>query len=151
MNPPVKWVQITDDHWTFTNESGVFYGTVYLDQDEWRWEARVVISAKMNPGDPPLTGRATSLDGARRIVETLLQETGTVAPQEDERNTRLSGSAVRLLDHVNEETAAQLLNEVLSSPGEVVHKVDIEEALARLGCKGCEKPKADPGYPDSRR
>jgi hypothetical protein len=145
MNPPVKWIQTADDYWMFTDENGVRRGTAYLSQDGWCWEARVATSAKMNPGDPPLTGRATSLEGAKRIVETLLQETGTVTPQADEHNTGLSSSAVRLLDHVSEETVTQLLNEVLLSPGEVVHKADIEEALARLGRKGSENPEDDPG------
>ena len=147
MNPPVKWIQTATDHWMFVYEDRVCYGTVYLEQDEWCWEARVATSAKMNPGDPPLTGRAISIEGAKRIVQTLLRETGTVA---DEDETGLSSSAVRLLDHVNDETVAQLLSEVLSSPGEVIHKADIEEALGRLGSKECETPKTDPGYPEGR-
>lgn len=84
MNLPGEWQETNPGAWRFHAPGYAVYGYVRrrsAAQFAWEWEARTMIGARVEEGQErwkPFVGRAETLEGARRIVEALLRETGTV-------------------------------------------------------------------------
>ena len=75
-----SWRQISDGSWQYMVPIAVI-GTVYKDtigEDYWIWNARIMCDCTIPFGAPSLRGKARSLEGAKRIVEVLCEETGTI-------------------------------------------------------------------------
>ncbi len=52
--------------------------SVAIGNHRWSWEARTDLSCQRNQSGLPFQGYASTLEGAKAIVETLLVETDTV-------------------------------------------------------------------------
>ncbi len=76
MNPPGKWLKTKPDgKEVFACSGYAVYGWVKATNYGWSWEAKVLLSCA---DGSPLRGHAPALSNAKKIVETLLIETGTV-------------------------------------------------------------------------
>ena len=137
-----KWAQTTEDNWMYTDPDGKqAHGFVWTDyHDRWCWEAVVPRKARLNPSDGlSYNGYATTLEGAKRIVEVILQETGALALMNKPKNV-LSDSATRLLDNISPESEQTLLKILGITPGRPLSGADIEEAIRRLGDRDKSPP-----------
>ncbi len=77
MNPPGVWKERQPkNEWVFLAPGYAVYGMISKEGNLWRWSARVLLSRSSDNG--PIDGLAPTLTGAKRIIETLLIETGTI-------------------------------------------------------------------------
>ena len=83
------WRSIEKDgivSWQYRGQSGV-YGTVEkandIENEMWIWSARVMLKCRLpRVSSPPPTGKALSLEGAKKVVELLCEVTGTLTDRD---------------------------------------------------------------------
>lgn len=72
------WNQIGDNIWFYHAPGYAVFGSIDVKDDSmFYWSARVMDDCRVNCH--PITGKAHSLDKAKRIVETLCIETDTLS------------------------------------------------------------------------
>lgn len=75
------WKQLKGGSWQYSTPGYAVHGRVEnsnLKPELWFWSAGTTAHCRPNPSDPPPRGYATSLEGAKRIIEILVKETGTL-------------------------------------------------------------------------
>ena len=87
------WRKMVDNTWQYLAPGYAVYGTVAPKGDKWEWSARVMLNCRSSFSSGPTTGIATSLEGAKRITELVLYETGTIT----ENNTTPADWIVRYI------------------------------------------------------
>ena len=68
-----------DESWQYITPLAVV-GTIEesgVRRGKWFWSARVMADCRKEAAGGPIVGYALTLDGAKRIVEVLCEETGT--------------------------------------------------------------------------
>ena len=98
--PGAEWRKISrdgaKDGWQFWMPGYAVLGTVFEAEDgKFVWSARVMANCRLPnlAGDAP-SGKVLTLEGAKRVVELLVAETGTVAAQRGEQAPPGGGSLV---------------------------------------------------------
>ena len=142
------WSKVDEELCTFDAGAPHALGLVFRSgteiDDWWSWEARVTTPARWDTSFP-IRGHAPTLEGAKRIVEVLLVETGTISVLPEQ----MTGSAQRLLGHMDPETVAELIDAGLEGQGKVTGQ-DVLRAIAELGRKAMDLLKGN-SYPDPKR
>jgi len=79
MKSKAYWRQVKDG-WQYMVPLAVIGGIEASEKrpGKWWWNARIMCDCRNEIAGPPLTGYANSLEGAKRIVEILCEETGTI-------------------------------------------------------------------------
>jgi hypothetical protein len=77
----LEWREAESQSWLLVGEDGKrVHGQVYAHDDQWVWIATVPRRVRLSPADGvTYSGLATTASGAKRIVETVLEETGALA------------------------------------------------------------------------
>lgn len=74
----LRWRQVKGGWWQGEAVMSVC-GVVEKETDNrWRWKARVMLNCRDEFMGPAISGKALSFDGAKRIVQVLCEETGTI-------------------------------------------------------------------------
>jgi hypothetical protein len=81
MNPKGVWIFKNLELWFVNTDIMAIYGKVFpivipKRVNTWYWEARTILDARISDNEFPC-GYADSEEGAKRIVETILKETGS--------------------------------------------------------------------------
>lgn len=74
------WAKTDDNIWHYRIPLAVI-GVISASTNKpgkWWWNARIMCDCQINLSDPSPQGYATSFEGAKKIVEVLCQETGTI-------------------------------------------------------------------------
>jgi hypothetical protein len=147
MELQLEWREAESQSWLLFSEDGKrVHGQVYTHDDQWVWIATGPRRVRLSPVDGvTYSGLATTASGAKRIVETILEETGALAKSEKKEDT-VSSSAAKLLDALDQQSARELLEALGVTLKMTVTGKDIGEALRLLAEKGREPPDKM-GYP----
>jgi hypothetical protein len=83
MELQLEWREAESQSWLLVSEDGKrVHGQVYAHDDRWVWIATVPRRVRLSPADDvTYSGLATTASGAKRIVETILEGTGALAPK----------------------------------------------------------------------
>jgi uncharacterized protein YmfQ (DUF2313 family) len=148
MELQLEWREAESQSWLLVSEDGKrVHGQVYAHDDRWVWIATVPRRVRLSPADGvTYSGLATTASGAKRIVETILEEAGTLSPKSEKKEDTVSSSAAKLLDALDQQSARELLEALGVTLKMTVTGKDIEEALRLLAEKGREPPDKM-GYP----
>ena len=117
-----------DKSYSFETPGYAIYGTIFLKDTKWKWEARVVLGCRYDTSSDPICGYAPTLESAKRIVETLCYETGTCVKQPDIEKDDLYYMIISFVDWC-------------ISSGNITTPANKEKVLDLFGEKGVKKLK----------